>query len=367
MSGSELTICSVSFRSKFCLELNWELACRTNESEPHKWIVVENTEGEADESISQTLGSFRVLEGVPNTCNGIARGSYHHAAALNKSLQCVETRFALLLDPDYFIVCRGWISLVLSYMREKGIHFFGASYFPNRSEKYRYFPCASCLFIDLKHVDRSSLDFMPEINELSVARGWRPRRLISKAVRFWSCKDRDGLAVTPEMARCVLREKSLDWILGSHAHLARVAQSRDVGYRVYRQYSHESRHTSECLVPVWDNPLFRPRTSWKKAFRDRMVRWFVPDSFCPFPLRKRYRSSQGFRDFGLPDVRSLGWEEYMWRGVPFGFHVRGIFQGSRTVEWETLKEIVDRIGDGLTVSTPTEIAVCSSQEQRESK
>ncbi|MEK7324200.1 MAG: hypothetical protein AAB217_02955, partial [Chloroflexota bacterium] len=42
------------------------------------------------------------------------------------------------------------------------------------------------------------------------------------------------------------------------------------------------------------------------------------------PKRAGTYAKQGFREFGLPDVTRYGWEEFIWRDMPFGFHVRGV-------------------------------------------
>jgi len=67
MSCSELTICSVSYQSRFCLELNWALTKELNSRDDLAWIVVENTEGQLDERVPSDDYRFLVVEGIE--CN----------------------------------------------------------------------------------------------------------------------------------------------------------------------------------------------------------------------------------------------------------------------------------------------------------
>ena len=64
--------------------------------------------------------------------------------------------------------------------------------------------------------------------------------------------------------------------------------------------------------------MFRPQ---RGDFQFRIER-LLPDRWCLVPKRPGYFSETGFRDRGLADLEGRGWEEFLWRGEPFGFHVR---------------------------------------------
>ena len=57
------------------------------------------------------------------------------------------------------------------------------------------------------------------------------------------------------------------------------------------------------------------------GFQYRIER-LLPDRWCLVPKRPGYFSESGFSEQGLADLDRRGWEEFLWRGEPFGFHVR---------------------------------------------
>ena len=51
-----------------------------------------------------------------------------------------------------------------------------------------------------------------------------------------------------------------------------------------------------------------------------------------------------FEEFGLPPLyKENNWEEFLWRGKPFGFHIRRFNKKNRVVEKEL--ELVDKVID----------------------
>ena len=137
-----LTICSVSYHSGLHLAANFELTRALNG--PVRWIVAQN--GPAEE-----LPSFTVVPGAaPPTAIGpgnqnIKVASYHHAAGLNATLPHVTTRFALFLDPDFFVVPP--LAKILDHMTGRGLAFFGAPYAidpqkPRRQDFPSLFACS---------------------------------------------------------------------------------------------------------------------------------------------------------------------------------------------------------------------------------
>ncbi len=76
-------------------------------------------------------------------------GSYHHAAGLNRALERVATRYALVIDPDFYVVRPGWIAEVLAHVRAEDLAAFGAPWNPRWYQKFRYFPCTHFMVLDL--------------------------------------------------------------------------------------------------------------------------------------------------------------------------------------------------------------------------
>jgi hypothetical protein len=271
-----LTILSVSYESRRWLELNLALAARLNPGREPRWLVAENSPPGSANALAPNHGGFHVVPGAPFRELPFAAASYHHGAALNLALAQVETRWLLVLDPDCFIVRPRWIEEVLGHMEEHGAALLGSPWHPRRVKAIRYFPCAHCTFVDLARVPRAALDFLPD--ELA-----RPR--LPKSA--WS-------RVDPLSLR---RRRS-------------VGISRDTGWRLQRALA-QSGLRVECLQPVYRPSRLR---SWvDKAF---------PDARSLVPKRPGYFTRRGFREAGWPDLDALGWEEFVWRGAPFAFHVR---------------------------------------------
>jgi hypothetical protein len=161
---NDLTICSVSFHSGLHLAANYELTRQVNGD--ISWVVAQN--GPAED-----LARFKVVPGAappsslgPGNQN-IKIASYHHALGLNATVPHIKTRFALFLDPDFFIVPP--LAMVLDHMKTRGLSFFGAPYAIDPLKSRRQdFPCAFCMFVDTERVDISSFDFMPDVSRLDI-------------------------------------------------------------------------------------------------------------------------------------------------------------------------------------------------------
>jgi len=306
-----VTICTVAFDSKTQVHLNWALTTSLNSPDRFVWLVVENSEAGPDR-LSSLDRRLVVVQGVPPPSADQApwaRGSYHHGAALNKALDYIGTRFALFLDPDFYLVRPGWIDEVLGYMLREGLALFGVPWHPRWHLKYRYFPSAHCLFVDLDKIPVKSLDFTPQFRRdgggMMAARSEELTRYLPEIERCLSDRfDRDAL---------VLRDLGRRALIGS---------SRDTGYALFQRYGHGGVVGYECAVPVFrpESDLQRPGEALSEA--GRAIEAVLPDHLCYLPKRPGYYSERGFRDLGLPDLAGLGWEEFLWQGRPFGFHLR---------------------------------------------
>ena len=56
----------------------------------------------------------------------------------------------------------------------------------------------------------------------------------------------------------------------------------------------------------------------------------LPDRFSYLPKRPEYYTRNGFRERGYVDATMYGWEEFIWKGAPFGFHIRSFRQSDLT-------------------------------------
>ena len=155
----DVTFCSVSFFSKDYLRLNQEITGVKN------WYVLPD---DGDYNIPgfkvplQDLQDITIAKLSHNVDFNalVGKASYRHADKLNQLTQFCKTRFIAYVDPDFFIFEP--IENIIKHMKEEGLHFFGAPYYPDPRRKKVYdFPVGFCMFVDTEKVDKSILDFTP--------------------------------------------------------------------------------------------------------------------------------------------------------------------------------------------------------------
>ncbi len=277
---SEITICSVyhSEASKKLLELNWNLAKQLNSGVKLNWIVADNTPADFKEKIN---GEFLVVPGAGKLVDNFSAGtygSYQHATAINRSLKYVKTRFVLILDSDFYIVKNEWIKEIIKYMKENDLSLLGSPWHPRLWKKIRYFPGHFSLFIDLSKINIKDLDFTPQYDEVSYR-------------NFKTLKNR-----------------------------RRIGLSKDTGYNLYQRYYKDGKTKYECVLPV-----FKPyeNSNFFVVLIKRIIKFILPDKWLYIPKKSSSYSEIGFSDLGYFDAAGLGWEEFVWKDKPFGFHLRG--------------------------------------------
>ena len=291
--GSLLTICSVSYNSRPWLEINLDLAHRLNRHIDLIWLVAENSPVGSPLQVGSDSERFQVMPGAAFEQRPYASGSYHHGRAMNLILPHVATRFALFCDPDFFIIKMGWVQEVIGHMLLRGLGVFGVPWHPRWVYKNRYFPCVHCMFVDLHRVPVAWLDFRPDY-ETVPAHARHPVAADRSSHLRWL-----GQIKLPDPLKFRKRRH--------------IGQSRDVSWRIAQRVAAEPSVRVECLQPV-----FRPSGRGLVHQVERLL----PDRLCLVPKRPDYFTEQRFKDHGLPDLDSRGWEEFQWRGEPFGFHVR---------------------------------------------
>ena len=70
-------------------------------------------------------------------------------------------------------------------------------------------------------------------------------------------------------------------------------------------------------------PVFRARDTLHRSRIARLLDRILPDRLSLVPKRRGYFSELGFADLGFADIAVRGCEEFLWRGQPFAFHIRG--------------------------------------------
>ena len=96
MPKPDLTICSASYYSRSCLDLNWVLTTHMNRASDFCWLAVENSgDAVASERLDPDDNRFVVLDGIQAEKAGGARGNYQRAAALDKALAHISGRWSI--------------------------------------------------------------------------------------------------------------------------------------------------------------------------------------------------------------------------------------------------------------------------------
>lgn len=310
MNGALLTVGCVSYQSAPYVALNQRLTQFLNPDAPVQWIVVTNDTKKPARVAPQLAEGTLLLGRAPvDRSHDFPKGR-HHAAGLQQIIEHVATRFLLVLDPDFFIVRRNWIADCLAHMEAHGLSFFGAPHHPRRASKFRYFPSVMCTFVDLRRVNRRDLDFNPGQYHAITAANRRERR-----------NRRRGHHLVPTTLARIARE--VVHFVGRPGYVGKV---QDTGYRIHERFFADPAHKSDCVMPV-----LRPEIEWPGAFGSRsplalLRRLYLsppllPESFSILPRRAGYTTGDGFREHGFPAVTDQAWEEHVWRGAPFGFHV----------------------------------------------
>jgi hypothetical protein len=167
-----------------------------------------------------------------------------------------------------------------------------------------------CTFVDLDRVNRRDLDFSPGTYHAITAAGRRERR-----------EHRHGRLPVPTALARIARQ--VGRFAGRPGYVGKV---QDTGYRIHERFFADRVHKSDYVTPV-----LRPDIEWPEAFGSRsplalLRRLYLsppllPESFSILPRRLGYTTRKGFRESGFPAVTNHAWEEHVWQGAPFGFHV----------------------------------------------
>lgn len=288
-----VNICTVSFCNAEHLRLNWRLVDRLNRGGTRlQWIVAENSPEDAPDRLPMNDDHFMIIEGERP---GQYSPNFQHTIALHKCLDRASTRFVLVLDPDFYIVRPNWANEVIKHMERHELAFFGVPWHPRLAQKYRYFPAVHCFFFDRERVSLADLDFRP----------------IGDGQKRLSASDAGDQAE----AQSEVSRRLQDWL----GLTARRKQYFDTGTRIYKRYSDDKTVRYECALPVFRLPEDAPVS---QSWRVRILEHLLPDELCYLPKRRDSYVGNGLRELGYLAGAPTEWEEFMWQGVPFGFHVR---------------------------------------------
>jgi Glycosyl transferase family 2 len=288
-----LSIVSVKFGSSVWLEQNLELIKRLNPDSRFDFFVVNN---DSDPDFKPPP-EVQVLPAVPRVLHG-DKGSYHHAAALNSALPFVQTRFLLILDPDFYVIQPNWIEAVIDHMKSRDLACFGSVWHPRWTYQYRYFPSVHFMLFDLEKIPLETLDFTPDIG-----------------VSWWD--------------RTLARSQ----ITASLKTILQIGTFRDTGSRVQRRYQ---KAKTEYLQPHFD--LESAISNFDIL---QKLSLHLPDQFSMIPKQQNYFTTQSFLRRDSPYAYQHHWEEFFWHNKPFAFHLRQVGRESGLEDQTELKRLLE--------------------------
>lgn len=318
-SANELTVCSVSFGNAKHLRLNEALASHLNAGgDKLKWIIAENTPVGSTDRLELTNGAFTVIPGI----EGNHTPTYHHTLALSETLKHVTTRFVLILDPDFYIIKKSWIELMLSYMVEQDLALLGVPWHPRYMDKYRYFPAVHCTIFDTEKFDLDRIDFRPDYpngpDDTLWPNGYE--------------EDKNYFCINP-ISRLLSRLPLIS---------SRRRFYTDTGGRLYKSNVQNKSLKYECLLPVFSSEKY-PNTLSSKG---KILEKLLPDELCYFPKDKDSYIEKGLAEEKIKMQFPNVWEEFVWKNRAFGFHVRRHAQKEQrnaTDEVEFLEKAINRV------------------------
>jgi hypothetical protein len=266
-------------------------------------------------------------------------GSYHHAAGLALALKQVKTRYAVIIDPDFYVVRPDWIAETLGRMAGQDLAVFGAPWSPRWYQKYRGFPCTHLMVLDLEKVPDPAGPLKPDLL------GGGRRTASGLWSRYASAKGPDRQAAL----RAILAHP-LQAIAEDLRQRASIGSARDTGYGLMQALAARPDLRTELVDAV-----FSPKDGFMPAAVSGLQSAPVLEALLPDRMRyapRRGVSRRGFADLGGPDFRARGWEEFLWRGEPFAVHVRGELQRrpGRGIDLGVLRselsQMLERLGRG---------------------
>jgi hypothetical protein len=333
---------------------NIEHIARNNPCANYEIHVMDNGYFHGHASISIDLPLVFLRPGEPTDLSKpeSCRGSYQHAAALNRFIheQNFKTRHLVILDPDFFIIKENWIADVCKHIETNKLWFFGATWHPKWITKYRYFPCIHCMFIDTNNIKCQELDFTPNVvdrnikkaeikakkeisrEEAAVASGrWFKVFLdrINKTLNLLCCAYVDAKKPIPLSLRLMVRFMIIFDLWRNWSSFfktmtesrGKIGESDDTGYLV-DILCRNNKGNSETLVPFLDLKNDGSKIYYLETILGGLIEKISPDRWSYIPKRPGSFTKRNFKKCGLPNPSELNWEEYFWFDVPFAFHMR---------------------------------------------
>ena len=311
-----LDIITVVSYDREYFELNYNLTKNLNKDFDHKWIVVENKSDEAHgnyipnikkpklnkenieyfKGIDQKGENSRVIKKNGTTYTLNPKRNVYHAKGLSIGVEKSNSKYLLIIDPDFFVIKKNWIKEIINYMEINNIDIFSSPYHPVKDWiKPRFSPCVYFLLINTEKIKKKNLNFLPP----------DPNELLSKKKIFKN-------KISSEF---IIKTLIFSFgILFGDRYRYQIGKLGDVGF--------------ELLNTAINNKIkFEFTSPAIKKIKDLKLRRLLFDFILPDNYKLVYKNNnfsyQTFKDFNYYNFREIGCQEYFWKKVPFAFHLRG--------------------------------------------
>ena len=317
---AELTMLTVCTRKHYDdLQCHIRMMDRLNSGTDWRLVIVDNADG----GISQLKVDHPRVEirrGLPLDMSKAAdvRFSYHHGSALNANLDDIGGRFLLVLDPDLFVVYPNWMRETIEHVLQRELCFFGVPWHPRWYMKYRYFPAVHFLLVDLQRVPLARLDFRPQLEERP---SWSRRYRAAAVESAPGTSIRTNYTFSGFLRQAGWRMLNAVYRAGYFVFSRQlIGSSRDTGWKIWADFGS---CPAEFVLPVvdLDSEFTAPQFLMTKL--GRTLEAMFPVQFRFLPKRGTYFTPAEAAACGLPNLRSLGVEAFVWREKAFAFHRRG--------------------------------------------
>ena len=125
---NKITICTVCAEDFEIINKNISYIEKNNEINID-WLITINQYFSHKENNLKSKSNIKYLKGFPS--GEIESISIDHSIGLNKTIDLIKTRYAVFLDPDFFILKKNSINEVLKYMKIKDLSFLEFHGTPN--------------------------------------------------------------------------------------------------------------------------------------------------------------------------------------------------------------------------------------------
>lgn len=311
--AGELSICSVSFKHSAEVRRNIALSKRLNAKTRMHWIVAENSPTDSLDRLTEHAGDVTVIPGA----GGGHSPTYHHTIALGNAIGHATTRFILILDPDFFVIRNEWAMHMIRHMLSNKLSVLGVPWHPKLPDKYRYFPAVHCSLFDTERFPKGGIDFRPDYPDGTSDPAWP------------GGYDEDGddnYFHVKLPARVLSKLPMLK---------ARRRFYTDTGGRIFKRYARDPAFalSYETIDPVYDPSRYRKQFRWTTNIIEKLL----PDELCYLPKHYRNTRAMAFLHKWVAEPIPDDWQEFIWNGLPFGFHMQKTHHSSTRPRLEELK------------------------------